>query len=60
MNLLRSAGRQIVLSFVVISAVFAAGFFAGSSSSISAMHTECLLSEGKWADGFCTIAEKSQ
>lgn len=60
MSFLRAVARQVALSFVVLSAVFAAGFFAGSSSAISAMHSECLLSAGEWANGFCTIAEISQ
>lgn len=60
MSFFRAVARQIALAFVVLSAVFAAGFFAGSSSAISAMHTECLLSKGKWANGFCVIAEKPQ
>lgn len=60
MSIFRSVARQIALSFVVLSAVFAAGFFAGSSSAVSDMYAKCMVRGGEWADGFCTLAERSR
>jgi len=51
MTILRAWGRQVLLSFVVLAAVFASGFFAGSSASVAAMQDECLLADGKWSQG---------
>ncbi|MEW9918375.1 hypothetical protein AB2B41_02070 [Marimonas sp. MJW-29] len=58
--MLRSLGRQVLLSLVVLSAVFAAGFLAGSSSSLSKMQAECMTAEGNWSGSFCTVAGASK
>ncbi len=60
MTILRAWGRQVLLSFVVLDAVFASGFHAGSSASVAAMQDECLLADGKWSQGFCVIVEMSK
>ena len=57
MKLMRAFGQQVLLAFVVLSAVFAAGFMAGTSSSTSAMQTECLQAKGLWSGSFCTVTE---
>lgn len=60
MSMVRAATRQIVMSTVVLSGVFAAGYFAGTSASLEKMQTDCLMRQGTWSDGLCNLTEVSR
>lgn len=60
MSIGRALMRQIAISTVVISAVFAAGFHTGTSATLSTMRAECAFWEGEWTKEFCVVSEISK
>lgn len=60
MSIGRAILRQIALPSIVLSGVFAAGFFTGTSASLSTMQTECALVQGQWKNSLCVVSEISQ